>query len=72
MLIVSRFTDYYDYVSNIYGSDPKIVYRRGMIVDEGTDTFYPKTKPALIPYPRDHNGMYYEFKIGRASCRERV
>lgn len=33
MIIIDRNTDYYDYVSNLYGKDPKIVFdRRGSIL----------------------------------------
>lgn len=32
MKIISRFKDFYDHVSHIYGADPKIVYERGAFI----------------------------------------
>lgn len=63
MLIVSRFKDYYDYVSHFYGSDPKIVYRRGdVIAEDASNVFYPKVRVERIPHAREYQGHLYEFK----------
>lgn len=51
MIIVDRNTDYYDYVSNLYGKDPKIVFDRrdSTILNSNTDLY---TTPQLNYWKR--------------------
>lgn len=58
MKIISNFKDYYDYLTGIYGIDPKVVYERKLEVYNPSDIMYLSVLGKKYLYVRHNNKVY--------------